>query len=806
MFFKRIIQKILILLIGLLPVISVAQFTIAGKVSDKDSGELLSGATILFDEGESSTTTDASGIYTITNVEAGKHQMEISFVGYKTIVKNIDVNGNMNLNFRLKYTAIMSDEVIVQATRAQEKSPTTYAVVGKQQITENNIGQDLPYILQISPSVVTTSDAGAGVGYTGIRIRGTDITRINVTMNGVPVNDPESHNVYFVDLPDLASSVDNIQIQRGVGTSTNGAAAFGASINIQTTKVNPDPYAEINSMAGSFNTFKNTLNFGSGLIKGKWAFDGRLSNIQSDGYIECGWSNLNSFYISGGYYGEKDIFKVIVTSGWEKTYQAWYGTPKDSLKTNRRYNPSGAMYDELGNIKGYYDNQTDNYRQTYYQLHYAHQFNKYLNLSSAFFYTKGKGYYESFRNAEAFIDYGFEALFLENDTSNLIDQKWLDNDFYGFNLAFNYNKSRMKVTVGGGWNYYDGDHYGYIIWSRYANNSFIDKPWYENKGKKTDFNIFGKVSYELNDKLNLFADLQYRGIQYDMTGVHDDLRDLTQSHSYNFINPKGGIYYELNDQHDLFASVAVAKREPSRSVYRDADENQDVKPERLIDYELGYKLQHQKVSIETVVFYMDYKDQLVNTGEINNVGEYNKINVPDSYRAGIELVAGIQLAKKVKWEFNATYSQNEILNMEQYFDEYDENWEWVGQVFENIGTTDISFSPDFIAGSNISWEAFKNFKTSFVSRYVGKQFIDNTSNAERSLDAYFVNDLKFFYTINTDLIKSIDLFLSLNNIFAEEYVSNAWVYPYYNGGQVYNDFGYYPQAKFHLMGGVSLKF
>ncbi|MCD4684145.1 MAG: TonB-dependent receptor, partial [Bacteroidales bacterium] len=293
MFIKRFNQKILILLIGFLPLISTAQYTIAGKVSDKDSGELLPGANIQFDEGESSTTTDASGIYTISNVKAGLHQIEISFVGYKSVVKNIDVSGNMNVNFRLEYTAIMSDEVIVQATRAQEKSPTTYAVVDKQQIANNNIGQDLPYILQITPSVVTSSDAGAGVGYTGIRIRGTDITRINVTMNGVPVNDAESHNVYFVDLPDLASSVDNIQIQRGVGTSTNGAAAFGASINIQTTKVNPDPYAEINSMAGSFNTFKNTLSFGSGLIKGRWTFDGRLSNIQSDGYIERGWSNLN---------------------------------------------------------------------------------------------------------------------------------------------------------------------------------------------------------------------------------------------------------------------------------------------------------------------------------------------------------------------------------------------------------------------------------------------------------------------------------------------------------------------------------
>ena len=335
----------------------------------------------------------------------------------------------------------MSDEVIVQSTRVQEKSPSTYSTIESTEIVRQNTGQDLPFILQITPSVVTTSDAGAGVGYTGIRIRGTDITRINVTMNGVPVNDAESHDVFFVDLPDLASSVDNIQIQRGVGTSSNGAAAFGASINIQTTSLNPDPYAELNSAAGSFSTFKNTLRFGSGLVNGKWAFDGRLSAIQSDGYIDRGWSNLKSFYVSGGYFGEKTILKAIVTSGWEQTYQAWNGTPKDSLLTNRTYNPSGEMYDNDGNIIGYYDNETDNYRQDYYQLHFVQELNKNLNLSSALFYTKGKGYYESYKNKDSYSDYGFDDVIIGGDTiteTNLINQKWLDNDFYGLNLALNY--------------------------------------------------------------------------------------------------------------------------------------------------------------------------------------------------------------------------------------------------------------------------------------------------------------------------------------------------------------------------------
>ena len=800
-----LIIKIAVLLAIMLPIAGFSQFTISGKVTDKSSGEPLPGAHIMLKGSSLSATADVNGIFQLKNLKAGNIKLKVSYIGYASAIQMVDLQADQTINFQLSYTAVMSEEVIVQATRVQKSSPTAYSVLARDQIEESNIGQDLPYILQLTPSVVTHSDAGAGVGYTGIRIRGTDLTGINVTMNGVPVNDPESHTVYFVDLPDLASSTDNIQIQRGVGSSTNGSAAFGASINIQTTTLNPDPYAEINSAAGSFNTFKNTVRFGSGLLNGKWAFDGRVSSVQSDGYIDRGWSDLKSFYISGGYFGEKSVLKAIVTSGWEKTYQAWDGTPKDSLKTNRTYNPAGAMYDEDGSLRGYYDNHTDNYQQTYYQLHFAHRFSKKLNLSSAAFYTKGKGYYESFRNNESYADYGFDDVIVGQDTifeTNLIDQKWLDNDFYGLNLAFNYNDGPWKATVGGGWNNYDGDHYGYVIWAKHASNSFIDKPWYENKGKKSDFNIFGKLSYEFNDKFNLFADLQYRGINYEMEGIHDDLRDITQSHNFEFFNPKGGVYYKLNDQHDLFASVAVANREPSRTVYRDAAENQDVKSERLVDYELGYKFRKQRLSIEAVAFYMDYKDQLVNTGQINNVGEYNKVNVPESYRTGIEIVAGINLTKKVSWEFNATYSSNKIKNFVSYTDDWD-TW---GQVADTIGTTNISFSPEFVAASNITWTAFKNFRASFISKFVDKQFIDNTSNDGRSLDAYFVNDLKFFYTINPNFMKQLDFFVSLNNIFAEAYESAAWVYPYYEGGK-YNEMnGYFPQAQFNFMAGLSLKF
>ena len=806
MYLKCIIKKSLLFCVGFMPFLSFSQFSVTGKITDFDSGESLPGAYIVFDESGQVATADANGQYRLTAVKPGNHTLKVSFVGYKSHSADIDIQKDLTLDFKLKYTALLADEVIVQATRAGEKSPTTYSVVDNQQIVDNNTGQDLPYILQISPSVVTTSDAGAGIGYTGIRIRGTDITRINITMNGVPVNDAESQSVYFVNLPDLASSVDNIQIQRGVGTSTNGAAAFGASINMQTSKRNADPFADFNSMAGSFNTFKNTLNFGSGLINGKWAFDGRLSAIQSDGYIDRGWSDLKSFYISGGYYGEKSILKAIITSGKEKTYQAWYGTPKDSLETNRKYNPSGEMLDDSGELIGYYDNQTDNYQQDFYQLHFANQFNPQLNLSAALFYTKGRGYYESYRNKDSYQEYGLEDVIIGGDTiteTNLIRQKWLDNDFYGFNLSLNYSISKLDLSVGGGWNQYDGDHFGYIIWAEHASNSFINKPWYENTGRKTDYNVFAKATYELNKLIGFYADMQYRGIDYEMEGVHDDLRDLTQSHSFNFFNPKGGLFVNLNDKNSFYGSVAVANREPSRSVYRDADPGQEVKPEKLIDYELGYKMRQNMLSLEANFYYMNYKDQLVLTGEINNVGDAKLVNVPKSYRSGFELVGGVQIVKSLRFDLNMTFSRNKIDDFVSYTD----NWDtWPEQVSEELGTTDISFSPQIVSGSNLTWSAFKNFRASWLSRYVGRQYIDNTSNENRSLDPYFVNDLKFYYSIKTRFIKSIDLMLSLNNIFDVEYETNAWVYRYYYDNVEYEMNGYFPQAQFNFMSGVSFRF
>lgn len=796
----------MILLITIFPYALFAQYAVSGKITDKESGKPLAGASIVVQNSKLSSASATDGTYVVAGLKKGIYRFKVSFVGYKSISQEVDVNESRTVDFALEYSPVISDEVIVHSTRVQEKSPSTYSTIESAEIIRQNTGQDLPVILQITPSVVTTSDAGAGVGYTGIRIRGTDITRINVTMNGVPVNDAESHDVFFVDLPDLASSVDNIQIQRGVGTSSNGAAAFGASINIQTTSLNPDPYAELNSAAGSFNTFKNTLRFGSGLVNGKWAFDGRLSAIQSDGYIDRGWSNLKSFYVSGGYFGEKTILKAIVTSGWEQTYQAWNGTPKDSLSENRTYNPSGEMYGDNGNIVGYYDNETDNYRQDYYQLHFVQQFNQNLNLSSALFYTKGKGFYESYINMDSYSDYGFDEVIIGGDTiteTNLINQKWLDNDFYGLNVALNYSRNRLNATFGGGWNSYEGDHYGYIIWAEHSSNSFIDKPWYENTGKKTDYNLYAKANYQLTQLLNLYADLQLRNIDYSIEGTHDDLRDLTQDHTFTFFNPKGGLFLTLDKGNSLFASVAVAHREPNRSAYRDADPGQQISAEQLIDLETGYKFQTKNISLEANYYYMKYSDQLVLTGQINNVGDPILVNVPDSYRTGIELSGGVQIVKSLRWDMNLTMSRNKI----KEFVAYTDNWDtWPEQKVDTLGTTDISFSPEIIGSSILTWEPVKSLQISLQSKVVGRQYIDNTSNKDRSLDPYLIHDLKFYYTIRTGFLRQIDLMLSLNNILNVEYESNAWVYRYYTGNQEYEMNGYFPQAKFNFMAGVSFKF
>jgi len=789
---KKQIRTFIVMLI--LPVFAFSQFTIKGKIFDQESSRPLPGAYVLLNGHFSGTISKSDGSYQLKILHAGTYQFSISYIGFKTLSKQIEINDDLVLDFSLEVNPILQDEVIISATRVEAQSPTSFSNLNKQEIENKNMGQDIPYLLQSVPSTVITSDAGAGVGYTGIRIRGTDITRINVTLNGIPLNDPESHGVYWVNLPDFSSSIESVQIQRGVGTSTNGSAAFGASINIETLNLKDDAYAEANSSAGSFNTFKNNLSFGSGLIDGKFTFDGRVSKISSDGFIDRAFSDLKSFFVSGAYYGKSSILKLNVFSGKERTYQAWEGVPKEKLNSDRTFNPYT------------YENETDNYQQDHYQLLYSQKLMRALLLNTAVHFTHGEGYYEQYKEDRAFEDYLLTPVNINGttiDETDLIQQKWLDNNFYGFTYSLKYENIKTKAILGGSWNRYDGDHFGEIIWAQYAGSNDYRHRWYDNKGIKKDFNIFGKINYQAGNKINLYGDLQYRNINYDIRGNHDDLRDISQNHNFHFINPKAGIYYTVDPNNSMYASIAVSNREPSRSDYKDADPNHQPKSEQLIDYEMGYTLKAPNFALNATVFYMDYNNQLVLTGEINNVGAAIMTNVKKSYRAGLEINGGIEINPNLNWDFNFSFSRNKIKDFNSYVDNWSPPYE---QIKENLGNTSLSFSPSMIAGSTFIFKPSDLFQFRFISKYVSRQFIDNTENDNRSLDPYFINNLLIEYGIKTNFFKKLTARLMINNIFDEKYETNAWVYRYFYGGEEYAMDGYFPQAGINFLAGLSVKF
>ncbi len=777
-----------------LPVAALAQYVISGTVRG-DDGQPLASAAVVLQGTKFQTLTDRSGHYELKNVPAGTYVIKVSYVGYEPVSKKIRVTGNQRLDFTLKTSAEELDEVVVTALRADSRTPIAFTTLPASRIEKYNLAQDMPYVLRLTPSVVVSSDAGNGVGYTQIRIRGTDITRINVTINGVPLNDAESHGVWWVDLPDIAESVSSIQIQRGVGTSTNGAGAFGATINLNTTKVNKEPFAEVVNTYGSFNTWKHSIKFSTGAIKDHFSFDVRLSKIHSDGYIDRAWANLKSFYLAGSYFTDRTLISGLIFSGFEETYQAWYGIPKEILDTNRTYNPYT------------YDNEIDHYVQTHYQLIFVHKFNPALKFNAVFHYTKGGGYYEQYKEDQDYTDYQLEPLQIGDtvlETTDLIRRKWLDNDFYGVIYSLTYNREKFSTALGGGWNEYDGWHFGRIIWMQYAGNTPIRYEWYRNLGIKTDFNVYSKTHYTVGDKLNLFLDLQLRRITYDISGIDDDLRDLTQQHQYLFFNPKAGFVYSFDARQNVYASVAVANREPKRSDFTDFPPGKTPQPERLYDYEAGYKFNSSKMYFNANLYYMDYYNQLILTGEINDVGAPILTNVPRSYRAGIELVWGGQPVKWLDWNGNLTLSRNKILNYVDHIDDWDN---WPQQVVDTLGTTDISFSPPVIATSDLMFRLLDDkLHLEWISKYVGRQYIDNTSSIERSLDPYWVNDLRFEYVWKTKLVPEVRFILQINNVLNEKYETFAWVYKYYYNGQLYEMNGYFPQAPRNFLFTVRMKF
>lgn len=765
---------------------------IKGKVADQN-GNALAGASVTIENTFLGTHTDKNGNYSFTNVKDGDYRLSFSFLGFETQVREINLTGETVLNINLSEKSFITEEVFVSATRAGENAPLAYSTVSKETISKNSSAQDIPYLLNYTPSIVVSSDAGTGVGYTNINIRGSDVKRINVTIDGIPVNDAESHGVWWVDLPDLAASTDNLQIQRGVGTSTNGAGAFGATINFQTASLNHEPYAEYNSSYGSYNTSKNTLNIGTGLINNKFAIDARLSKIWSDGYIDRAFSDLKSFYVSGTLYGESSILKLIVFSGVEHTYQAWYGVPKDSLKTNRTYNPYN------------YKNETDNYWQDNYQIHYSKKISSTLSVNVALHYTKGKGYYENLQKDSKFSAYNLPAAIQGTDTittTDFITQKWLDNDFYGVTYSLNYSKKKINTVLGGGWNHYLGNHFGDIVWAKIVTFDGEKYRWYKGTGDKKDFNTFMKMNYLLTKSLNLYADLQLRNIDYSIGGFDDKLKDVAQNHKYNFFNPKAGFMYSLNDKQKVHASFGISQREPDRGNFTDADPGKTPVPEKLYDYEAGYEFSSSKVNLKGNIFYMNYVDQLILTGEINNVGAPVLTNVPESFRQGIELESGIRIFKSLNWYGNLTLSRNII----PFFVDLTDNWDTGGQDNLTLRNKTISFSPSVIAGSVIDYNPIKDLHLGFSTKYVGKQYIDNTQNPDRMLNAYFVQNMTVSYLIKNKMFKELNCQFAVNNLFDKKYETNAWVYKYNEGGSQYIMDGYFPQAGINCMFKVDVKF
>jgi len=803
--------------------LAIAQFTLKGTVKN-NTGERLVGANLMISNSFNGTTTDVNGMFQFKNLKPGNYQLAISYIGFEKQTLDVKLTDDQTLDIILKPASFMTEEILISANRVKEKTPVAFTTVEKSEIRNNNLGQDIPYLLGLTPSFVATSDAGTGVGYTNFRIRGTDLNRINVTVNGIPMNDAESHGTWWVDIPDLASSTDNIQVQRGVGTSTNGAAAFGATINLQTSTINRDASAEYSTSVGSFGTVKHSVGVSTGLIKEKFAFDARLSKINSNGFIDRAASDLKSFFVSGGYFTANTILKVNVFSGLEDTYQAWYGVPSVRLNNDadgmQRYldhwlwstsseRENQIRYNDLINSDSRtynlytYENEVDHYQQDHYQLLFSHKVNSVLNLNASLFYTAGKGYYENYEYDENFEDYKMIAP--EKDAvTDLITRKWLDNDFYGMNLSVNRKEATSEFTFGGGYNIYDGNHFGKVIWARNAGNSEMNHEWYRGTGLKKDFNVYAKYNYELVENLNLFADLQYRKIDYSIDGVDNDLRDLKQSHKFEFFNPKVGIYYQLNEKQNLYVNFARANREPNRSNYVDANpEGKQPTFETLNDFELGYKFNTSRLALGLNAYYMLYQNQLILTGEINDVGAPIMVNADDSYRTGLELMAGMKLTEKLKWDINVTLSKNKIKDFSEFVDDWDN---WPAQIENKLGTTDLAFSPELIANSQISWMATKGLNVSLQTYSVSKQYIDNTSSEERKLDGYLLNNLKFTYRVPQKFAKEFNLHLMVNNLFDAEYENNAWVYSYVTGGERFAMDGYFPQAGIHFLAGLDIKF
>ncbi|MFN8154538.1 MAG: TonB-dependent receptor [Bacteroidia bacterium] len=797
-----------------------AQSSISGTITGA-AGEPLPGAFIRLMNTPFQTLSDNHGNFLINAAEGSDYAIQVRYIGFRDTMLYLKAPAN-GLKIQLSVLNHLSNEVVVTATRAGNNAGLAQSTINREDIEKLNTGQDLPYLLQLLPSAVMTSDAGNGVGYTGIRIRGSDASRVNVSVNGTPVNDAESQLVYWVNMPDFASSAEDIQVQRGAGTSVNGAGAFGGTINILTQDKNDTAYAQTTAGYGSFNTLRNNISFGTGSIRQHFFLEGRLSRITSDGYIDRATSDLKSFYMSGGYYDKNNLLRVNVFSGKEVTYQSWYGTPESRVNGNQQemldYSIRNGLSEEetanllnSGRTYNYYtyENQVDNYQQDHYQLLYSRALPKNWVANVALHATKGRGYYEEYKKDQSLLAYGLLPVQLNDttiDATDLVRRRWLDNWFYGATWSIKGDvSSKINLLWGGGWNKYDGDHFGEITWARYASTSETGDRYYFNTAEKTDFNTFVKAGLQTGRSTSVYADLQYRRVNYIFTGPDELGNPAPQEATLSFFNPKAGISHRIQNM-EVYASAAVAQREPNRDDYTETTRKSRPRPEMMIDYEAGVKYANRKINAGINFYYMDYYDQLVLNGKINDVGSYTRVNIDRSYRMGAELEAAWMVARKVTVKGNLTLSDNRITEFIEYTDAYDVDFNYIGQQTDTFRNTIIAFSPAITSALQLSYTPFTSTEISLIARHVSEQFLDNTENNDRIIPAYTVTDVRLSFTPATKWCKNLRVDLLINNLFSTMYSSNGYTYGYlYDNSRIQEDF-FYPQATINYMAQATLRF
>lgn len=779
---------------------SFAQVKLKGTVHDPEGAPVPFASVLLGSQGLLAPT-DANGTFHAGGLFEGDLRVRVSAVGFvpKDTVVTMQAGENF-LAIVLQQGVVELSAAEVTALRAGDRAPFAKSTMSAEEIAKVNTGVDLPYVLDMQPSVVVGSDGGTGIGYTNMRIRGSDATRTNITLNGVPFNDAESQGAFLVNLPDLATSAEDIEIQRGVGTSTNGPGAFGASVNLRTTSVKKEPWGLVDVGGGSYNTQHYSVSAGTGLIQDRFSLDMRLSSITSDGYIDRASADLKSYFLQGAWVGKTRSLRFITFRGMEETYQAWDGVPREVIDTNRTYN--GFTY----------DNQVDHYDQTHYQVLFDQNIGRNTVLNLTLFQVQGAGYYEQYKPNDKLSTYGIASpAVINGDTitrTDIIRRKWLDNTLTGVNASADISLGAHKLVLGGSYSDYKGEHYGDVIWARYAGATDIRYRYYDNDAHKTDGNAFAKLTYALSERIDLYGDAQVRHVGYSFLGFNDVLDNITQKVEYTFFNPKAGLLWRMRNGAKAYASFAVANREPNRNDLEETTPTSRPTSERLLDYELGYEQRAGRWNAGINAYFMDYTDQLVLTGELNDVGAALRTNVPQSYRAGVELMFAAQIAKPLSWKANATFSMNKVRNYTEYVDDWDNG----GQIAVNYSSSDLAFSPNAIAASTFSlrvWDKPKKGSAdlSFVTKYVGQQYLDNTASSERMLDAYVVNDLRANVTLlNLKGTKSVDFNLTMRNIFSELYESNGWVYSYISEDRRQEQVGLFPQAPINVLGGVSVRF